>query len=408
MNNKVSSFTPSILNREAQERFAEIDDLISSTSSADKADLIKKGLAITPLKNLRNKKVDITEIVDSSFFLRRDQGDTFNDLEMLSDPEPIKVVIAEGVDGYFIVDGQRRFDLAKKGNDQKVSVQIVGKVVCLAQIALARGKEMVKFSKPLTPLELTQGLMQLRESIDKDFGIENFFSHGGNRRGHEEGKKSLSDYIARQIGIRKTTVRTLIQFGRRVGPEGLAGLHEYPDIKDISVRVINQINAGLKDCGLSDKISELLKTMSDERVTEQQLIEAAGEMAHEILADNIRELKANNDQAATQQDDDEGPETVETEFVTPVSPSESEGAEDNPDDSGNKASGKASPFDRSEIQKAMQDFDKRYKSFINYWADIDDFDAIEISKFDDKLAKLNKAWEKFTKHIFKFKQHERK
>lgn len=409
MSNKLSSFTPLILNREAQERFAEIDALISTTSDDDKADLIKKGLAIKPLKNVNTKEVDLAKIIDSPFFVRRDQSDDFNDLRMLSVTEPIKVVKAEGVNGYFIVDGKRRFDLAKERNAQKVSIQIVGKVVCSAQIALARGKEMVNFKKPLTPLELTQGLMQLRESIDKDFGIENFFSHGGNRKGHEEGKKSLPDFIARQIGIRKSTVRALIQFGRRVGPEGLAGLHNYPDMKDISVRVINQINAGLKDCGLSDKIGELVKSMTGERVDERQLIAAAGEMAHDILEDKIRELKAGKDQGVNQEDDDEDAETVETEFDTPVSMSGSEDErDDNSDNPGNGDSKKVPPFDRSKLEKAMKDFGKRFRAFNEYWAEIDELEVIESSEFNQKLSNLNKAWEKFTRLIFTFKQRDLK
>ncbi|MRR29909.1 hypothetical protein EG834_06230 [bacterium] len=160
---------------------------------------------------------------------------------------------------------------------------------------------------------------------------------------------------------------------------------------------------------MSDKISELLKSMSGERVTERKLIEAAGEMAHEILADTIRELKANKDQGTNPEGDDEDAETVETEFDTPDSPSGSEDEEDdNSDEPGHKASEKAPPFDRNKLEKAMQTFKKRFKAFSEYWAKIDEIEYIEMSEFDQNLTKLNRAWEDFARLILKFKQQERK
>ena len=57
-----------------------------------------------------------------------------------------------------------------------------------------------------------------------------------------------------------------------------------------------------------------------------------------------------------------------------------------------KASGKVLPFDRSKLEKAMKNFSKRFKEFNGFWAEIDDFDAIEKSEFDQKLSKLNRAW----------------
>jgi hypothetical protein len=110
-----------------------------------------------------------------------------------------------------------------------------------------------------------------------------------------------------------------------------------------------------------------------------------------------------------QKDGDEDLETVNAEFDTPASPS---GIEDEPDgnsdDPGNEDPIKVPPFDRSKIEKALQVFEKRYEAFREYWAKIDSLEAIEKSKFDEKLAKLNKAWEDFSKHVFRFKQHQLK
>ena len=179
-------------------------------------------------------------------------------LSTITELDPIKVAITDDKELYILIDGERRLEHARRNGEKKIEVQIIGTVVCQSQIGMARGKEMVKFKKPLTPLELAYGLMQLKDQIIRDFGEDAFFSHGGDRKTNHETKQSLPDYIAKVLGINKTTVDTLLRFGTNVGPMGLAGLLTKDDMVGMPLRQINQINASLKNADLLKQIENVL------------------------------------------------------------------------------------------------------------------------------------------------------
>ena len=122
-------------------------------------------------------------------------------LSTITKLDPIKVAVTEDKELYILIDGERRLEHAKSNSEKKIEAQIIGTVVCQSQIAMARGKEMVKFKKPLTPLELAYGLMQLKDQIIRDFGEDAFFSHGGDRKTNHKTKQSLQVTLQRFLGL---------------------------------------------------------------------------------------------------------------------------------------------------------------------------------------------------------------
>jgi len=297
--NKIkSSFTPSNLNKKTAAGLEKLDRKFVQISKKTKEDLITKELKIDYFDNPAVRQIKITEIFSPPGFTRHNHSNPFEDLDVLDNPEPIKVVRAESIKGFFVIDGQRRLEFQKRSGKKQIKALIVGQVVCRSQIAMARALEMTRFKKPPNTPELVQGLLSLYEIIINDFGKEAFYSHGGNRKSGTKGKQSLSQYIANVLELKKSTVNALLNFGHHVGPYGLAGLHYHEDMQKLSIRAINQINARLKKDNLSKKINEMFHTMRDAKTTESELIKACGNLAHNIICSHITaiaELKDSKD-----------------------------------------------------------------------------------------------------------------
>jgi len=295
MNNIKSSFTVSNLNKKTIKSLKELDRNFAKISKQAKDNLIAKKLNIDNFDTPKLKKIKIAEIFNPLTFSRYNHDDEFEDLENLDNLEPVKVVEAEGIKGFFIIDGQRRLEYQKHQKKDQIDVLIIGKAVCQSQISMVRALEMTRFKKPPNTPELVQGLLSLYEIIINDFGEGAFFTHGGNRKSGTKDKQSLSRYIAKVLELKQSTVNALLNFGLHVGPYGLAGLHYHEDMQKLSIRAINQINAGLKKENLSKKINEMFDTLRDAKTTESELIKACGNLSHNIICTHITaiaELKA--------------------------------------------------------------------------------------------------------------------
>ena len=290
-----SSFTPSNLNKETAAGFAALDQKFVQIPKETKEELFVKELKIDYSGEQDMREIRIADIFTPPAFIRNNYNNPFEDLEALENPEPVKVVIAEDVNGFFIISGQRRLEFYKLNRHQKIRAIIVGKVVCRSQIAMARALNMTRFKMQANTLELVSGLLGLYEIIIDDFGEEAFFSHGGSRKGENIGEKlSLSQYISNILGLKKSTVTALLNFGHHVGPYGLAGLGYHGDVQNLSIRTINQINAKLKADNLSEKLSEMFHSLQGAKATETERIKACGNIAHQMIIDQIAALAEND------------------------------------------------------------------------------------------------------------------
>jgi hypothetical protein len=304
-----SSFTPSNLNKKTAAGLEKLDRKFVQTSKKAKKDLIAKELKIDYFGNPTVHQIKISEIFSPPGFTRHNHSNPFEDLDALNNPEPLKVVSAESIKGFFVIDGQRRLEFQKRSGKKQIKALIVGQVVCRSQIVMARALEMTRFKKPPNTPELVQGLLSLYEIIINDFGEEAFFTHGGNRKSGTKGKQSLSQYIASVLELKTSTVNALLNFGHHVGPYGLAGLHYHEDMQKLSIRTINQINARLKKEDLSKKISEMFHTLRDAKTTEAELIKACGNLAQNIIWANITAMAELKDSKGDKKD--EGDEEFE-------------------------------------------------------------------------------------------------
>ena len=301
--NKIkSSFTPSNLNKKTAAGFEKLDRKFVQISKKTKEDLITKELKIDYFDNPTVHQIKISEIFSPPGFTRHNHSNPFEDLDVLDNPDPIKVVRAESIKGFFVIDGQRRLEFLKGSGKKQIRALIVGRVVCRSQIAMARALEMTRFKKPPNTPELVQGLLSLYEIIINDFGEEAFFTHGGNRKSGKKDKQSLSQYIANVLELKKSTVIALLNFGHRVGPYGLAGLHHHEDMQKLSIRAINQINARLKKENLFQKISQMFHSVRDAKTTESELIKACGNLAHNIICANITAMAELNNSKGDKKD----------------------------------------------------------------------------------------------------------
>lgn len=281
-----------------------------------KEDLIAKEIKIDYFADSTVKQIKISDIFSPPGFTRHNHSNPFEDLDALDNPEPVKVVRAEGVKGFFIIDGQRRLEFHKRNGKKLIKALIVGQVVCRSQIAMARALEMTRFKRPPNTPELVAGLLSLYEIIINDFGEKAFFSHGGNRKSGTEDKQSLSQYIANVLELKKSTVNALLNFGHRVGPYGLVGLHYHEDMQKLSIRTINQINARLKKENLSKKINEMFHSLRDAKTTESELIKACGNLAHHVICAHITAMAELKDSKGDKKD--EGDEEFEPFELDPT------------------------------------------------------------------------------------------
>ena len=286
-----SSFTPSNLNKKTAAGFEALYKRFVQIPKKIKEDLFVKELKIDYSDEPDMREIKISEILAPPAFIRNNYSNQFEDLKALDNPEPIKVVIAEDVKGFFIISGQRRLEFHKLNKKKQIKALIVGKVVCRSQIAMARALDMTRFKKPPNTMELVAGLLSLYEIIINEFGKEAFFSHGGSRKSEKkEERLSLSQYIANILGLKKSTVNALLNFGHRVGPYGLTGLYHHEDVQKLSIRAINKINASLKNDNLDKKLSEMFHSLQGVKTTRTERIKACGNIAHQIIFDHIAAL----------------------------------------------------------------------------------------------------------------------
>jgi hypothetical protein len=297
-----SSFTPLNLNKKTTAGFEALDRKFVQISKETKEDLFINELKIDYFDDPDVRQVKISDIFSPPAFARHNSSNPFEDLEALDNPDPVKVVSAESVKGFFIISGQRRLEFHKCNKKKQIKAIIVGQVVCQSQIAMARALELTRFNRQPNALELVAGLLSLHEIIINEFGKEAFFSHGGDRKGEKkEDKQSLSQYLGKILGLKQSTVTTLLNFGLRIGPYGLAGLHYHEDMQRLAIRTINQINARLKKENLPKKLNEMFHSLRGAKNTEPEGIKACGNLAHQIISGHIAALK-------------EGPNEDEEEF----------------------------------------------------------------------------------------------
>jgi hypothetical protein len=288
-----SSFTPSKLNKKTTAGFKALDRKFIQISKETKEDLFINELKVDYFVDPDVRQIKISDIFSPPAFTRHNSSNPLEDLEALDNPDPVKVVRAEGVKGFFIISGQRRLEFHKRNEKKKKQINaiIVGQVVCRSQIAMARALDMTRFKRQPNALELVVGLLSLYEIIINEFGKEAFFSHGGNRKGEKKkDKQSLSQYIVTVLGLKQSTVNALLNFGLYVGPYGLAGLQYHEDMQRLAIRTINQINAKLKKEKLSKKLSVMFHSLDDAKSSEADRIKACGNLAHQIISGHIAAL----------------------------------------------------------------------------------------------------------------------
>jgi hypothetical protein len=380
-------FYVSNLNPKTAKQLSKIDKIIRKTSDKDKLILIENGLSVKSKKADTIATVDIKQIVHSAYFIRSKQGDTFDNFDFITKLDPIKVVVANEIAKYFLIDGQGRLQHAKRRGEKKVQVQIIGTVVCQSQIGMARGKEMVKFKRFLTPLELAQGLMQLKDQIISDFGEGAFFSHGGDRKTNHETKQSLPCYIAKVLGITKTTVDSLLRFGSNVGPMGLAGLLTKNDMIGMPLRDINQINARLKNGDLSEQISERAKKLVEAGANQDHLIDEAGELARKRISQAIDEGgPADNDN-----DNDDNEDETDSSDLPPM-PKLRKSKEDENDDEVEEAKPPKKKIKPAKIVKIISDIQMELKKIKEDFEDCKHIDEIDQRLVEAKWKRLEGYW----------------
>ena len=383
-----SSFTPSKLNPKAAKQLAEVDKIVGKATDKDKQKLIEQGLSVKPMKEAVIIKVKIKQIVTSAFFMRSKVHDSFDDLSTITELDPIKVAITDDKELYILIDGERRLEHARQKGAKEIEAQIIGTVVCQSQIAMARGKEMVKFKKPLTPLELAHGLMQLKDQIICDFGEDAFFSHGGDRKTNHGTKQSLPGYIAKGLGINKTTVDSLVRFGINVGPMGLAGLLTKNDMVGMPLRDINQINARLKNVDLSEQIAERAKKLLEAGASQDDLIDEAGELAFKKIS------QASNEQASEDNDnnDDDNEDERDSSDLPPMPKLRKSKEDENNDDAEDtKPTKKIKP---AKIVKIISEFQMELKKIKEDFEDCKHIDEIDQAVVEAKWKRLGDHWGK--------------
>jgi hypothetical protein len=384
----IPSFTASNLNPKAAKQLADIDKILRKTSDKDKLKLIERGLSVKPLKEDVIKTLDIKKIVRSTSFLRSEVHDPFDDLDMVAEFDPIKVVAAEGIEKLFLVDGQRRLEHTKRNGEKQIEVQIIGTVVCQSQIGMARGKQMVKFKKPLTPLEMAYGLVQLRDQIICDFGEHAFFSHGGNRKSNDDSQQSLPGYIAKALGMNKSTVDTLLRFGSNVGPMGLAGLLARDDVGGLALREINQDNALLKNANLSDQIDERLKSLTKEGASLDNLVQTAGDLAYQMI-DQITIQRSKKPQIYdTDNNDDDNMDETPTDAL-PIPPDKGGQNNKSKPKAHKKTKTKIKPSEIINIISNIESVLKKLKNDLNKCKDVEEVDK----------PIFEARWKKFTEFL---------
>lgn len=377
------------LKPKAAKQLAEIDKIISTVPDKDKDKLIKGGLSVKQVGEKVTMEVDIKEIIPPACFVRSKASDNYDDFENIAQLEPIEVATTEDKKRLVVVAGERRLRHAKQYGKKKVKVQIIGTVVCQSQIWMARGKEMVKFKKPMTRLELAHGLMQLEDQLKRDFGENAFFGHGGDRKADVESKKSLSGYIAKTLGLKESAVKILIRFGRYVGPAGLAGLLTKDQNLNISLMDINTINGRLKNADLPKQIDKRTNELIKAGASQDVIIDEAGKLASTIIFQASNELGSEDND----NNDDDNAEEIESSDL-PSTPKWSNSKKEDNDNEVEDAKPPKKKIKPNKIVKIISDFQMELKKIKEEFEDCKHIDEIDERLVEAKWKRLEGYWGK--------------
>ncbi len=262
----------------------------SGMSQKQKNKLLKDNLQLGDYKGKNLREVDIEKLNESLSYRTEEFDNT--DFEAIQNADPLKVVAIKGLKEFFLIEGFELYNFLKKNGAPKINVEIVGEAQCLAQLYFARAKSMINFNKSISNLELSLGLLFLRDELIKQFGKKAFYDHGGKRKGKGKSKLSLSPYISKLLNMKTWSVAALLNFGLRLGPSALMGLQNFKEAKELSIRSIQQLNAPIKKAKLKSEIDKCLRDMADSNASEQDIIYQAGKIAFDFIQEKLGKNKA--------------------------------------------------------------------------------------------------------------------
>lgn len=307
MINTKSSSVPLNLNPQTTAIIKQISEEFANVSDSQRNELLKENLELHAWEGERIQKVSVKRIIEPFGFWRLGPKDDYDDLKSITKPDPIKVAAALD-DRFVLVDGLRRLRYHIKEGRSKIEVEIIGQARCLSQLNVARAMLMTRFNKPMSNLELAQGLVHLRTELHREFGKDAFFEHGGDRKGKGKNRQTAAKYMASLLGMQIWAVRELINFGLRLGPYALAGLQNKDDFKNISLKKIQEINPAIKRGNLKEEIGNRLDSMKQSDVTEDEMVIEAGKIAFDF----IRGEMAEEEGSGSDDDTDESEVKVDT------------------------------------------------------------------------------------------------
>ena len=256
---------------------------IKSLSKDQKEHLVANGIKIKRYDQPKTKKVNVGEILWSPSFLRFDSNDDFDDLASAINLDPIRVAIVAETSKIVGIEGTRRLKFAKLQKHKKIVVEIVGEVESESQISLARAISVITTPKPMTNLEISIGLVNLRRTIIREFGKDAFHSNGGYRGSEGNKKQSLNQFIADNIGLSLFPVQALVTFGRRLGTYAVEGLFSYEEYKRLSLRRIQKLNPELEKAKIRSQINKRKRKLEKNNVSREERVNELGKIAFEFF-----------------------------------------------------------------------------------------------------------------------------
>jgi hypothetical protein len=241
----------------------------------------------------------------------------------------------------------------------------------------------------LTPLELTYGLMQLKDQIIRDFGEDAFFSHGGDRKTNHKTKQSLQGYIAEVLGLNAFKVDTLLRFASNVGLMGLAGLLTKDDMVGMPLRQINQVNARLKNADVPKQIAERADELIEAGASQDDLINEAGELASKKISQALYEgVSEDNDN-----NDDDNAEEIDSSHL-PFGPKWGKSKKDENDDEPEDTKPGRKKVKPAKIVKIISEIQIELKKMKKDFEDCKRIDDIDQAVVEAKWKRLGDHWGK--------------
>lgn len=310
-----SNLAPLNLKAKTRNNIAILDKEFTNFTIKQKENLIKNNLRLSNSKGKRIRKITISAINDPQGFPRLDHDDGYQDLKAIKNLEPIQVArVAPNL--FVIVDGHRRFSYLKKRGESKIEAEIIGTAECISQLLVARAKALTQLKKPLSIPEMALGLVNLRKKLISEFGKKAFNSHGGDRKSKEKSKASIVKYISKLLNIKIWLVRALLNFGLRIGTDTIAALQNYPGIKELPIRTIQQINPRIKEANLQAKIIEHREKMLQMNASQDEINNEAANMVFTF----IRDLTKKNKQTDNSESDNETESSTFSLDVSDIKP----------------------------------------------------------------------------------------